>query len=112
MNKFYICIIILSVASFASGANDKKTEILKDEFRRGFELSCEPTITVQINRAGLSGEIRKYKKINYCKCVAIKIFNDLTPFEVERFMTTDLLPDRKRLKRSNFSEECASKELY
>jgi hypothetical protein len=105
---------VVSVCLFAISAQsqyDKRTEQLKGNFRKGFITTCMPTITSQIERSGLSGYISVTQKIKYCTCVAIKIFDDMTELEIDHMMGGGELPNRKKLARPKYSEQCTDSEL-
>jgi|TARA_B110000114_G_C15019152_1_gene368152 hypothetical protein len=112
VNMKYIILLAVSVVSgaCASAQYDKRAEQLKADFRRGFLISCEPTISSQIERAGLADYVSTEQKLAYCVCVGIKIFDDFSNKEVEQFLITSELPPRKKLARSTYSEDCADSE--
>jgi len=114
MKKFVLLFLSLLVAFAGMPAfaqYDKRAEQLKGDFRKGFLLSCEPTISSQIERAGLADYVSAEQKLAYCVCVGIKIFDDFSGKEVDEFLVTSKLPLRKELARSKYSEECADSEF-
>ena len=107
----YIILLAVSVVSGACASEyDYKTEELKGSLRKGFVMSCLPTVTSQIERAALVDQISQTQIIMYCGCVAIKIYDDLTSQEIEQALAKNELPKRKKLARKTYSEECADSE--
>ena len=75
-------IVIMGVSSSAYSESYEWSEQMKGNYRKGFVLSCEPTIKSQLERAGVLDLIPLTQRIKYCTCVGIKIFDDLTMSEV------------------------------
>jgi hypothetical protein len=109
--KYIMLIAVLSTFGTHAVEYDYKTEQLKGALRKGFVISCVPTITSQIERAGLAERISDTQKMLYCTCVGIKIYDDMTAQEVDFAIDKSELPDRKKLARKTYSEECADSEL-
>lgn len=111
IRRFSLVVGISLFATSAVSQYDERTEQLKGGFRKGFLLSCVPTITSQIERAGLAAHISETQKLSYCVCVGIKIFDDFTKREVDAFVDSKELPKRKKLARKGYSEQCTDSEL-
>ena len=113
MKKFKVYILLATFIPFGMYASeyDYKTEQLKAELKKGFFTTCLPTITSQIDRAGLAGRISETQKVLYCTCVSIKIFDDMSAQEVSYIMDKGELPGRKTRARKTYSEECTDSEF-
>lgn len=107
---FIVCLLVIApLSSFAMSY--KAQEQYKGAFRKGFFMACEPTIKSQIERAGLSALISFEKRVAYCTCVAIKIFDDLNTEEIEFINAKGELPPRKKQAREGYSSECFDSEI-
>ena len=104
-------ILLFLFANYAFSEYNQKTEQLKEYFREGFFITCEPTIKSQLQRAGLLDQYTTRNRINYCTCVAIKIFDDLTEEGVNYFWNTGELPIRKKKARPEYSNQCFDSEF-
>ena len=107
----YLILLFMFVVNGSHGSGyDPRTEELKGSLRKGFVTTCIPTVTSQIERASLLDQISQTQIMLYCVCVAIKIYDDLTSQEIEQTLTRNELPNRKKLARKTYSEECADSE--
>ena len=84
-------------------------EQMKGGFKKGFFLTCIPTIESQLDRAGMLDRVSLEQRISYCTCVGIGIFDDFTLKEINEFSRTGDLPARKQRIRQQFSNRCADK---
>lgn len=89
----------------------KAQEQFKASFRKGFLMTCEPTIKSQFERTGLSAFVSLEKRVAYCTCVSIKIFDDLNTLEIEFINAKGELPPRKKQAREGYSSECFDSEI-
>ena len=101
----------LCLALEASAESYQWQEEMKGSFRKGFLLTCLPAIESQLERAGVLQLFPQEKRISYCTCVGIKIFDDLTLAEIKRLMDSGDLPARKQSARPRYSNECGDSEL-
>ncbi len=84
-------------------------ETLKADSRQGFILSCVPTIESQSERFGLNLSVEQIG--SYCTCVAIAIFDDMSSDEINAFLATMSLPERKEKARPEYSSRCSQTHL-
>jgi hypothetical protein len=102
---------MMSLSSPAYSESYEWSETMKGNYRKGFLLTCEPTIKSQLERAGVLGLISSTQRIKYCTCVGIKIFDDFSMREVKSFQKSGELPLRKKNARSGYSNECSDEHF-
>ena len=105
----FCVLVILPQSGFAMSY--KVQEQYKGAFKKGFLMTCEPTIKSQFERAGLSAFFSFEERVAYCTCVAIKIFDDLNVEEIEFVNAEGELPPRKKQEREGYSSECFDSEI-
>ena len=113
IKKFSIgfLILMISLSSKAYSDSYEWSEEMKGNFRKGFLLTCEPTIKSQFERAGMLDFATTTQRIAYCTCVAIKIFDDFSMREVKSFQKSGELPLRKKNARSGYLNGCSDKHF-
>ena len=102
----YLTVFVIS-PSWAEGFLSR--EQMKDDFKKGFLMTCLPTIKSQLDRAGVLDSVPEEQRISYCTCVGIEIFDDFTLNEINEFERTTELPVRKQKVRQQLSSKCADK---
>ena len=108
-----IAVFLLALMSLPCFAESYRwQEQMKGGFKKGFLLTCEPTIESQLDRAGILDRISLEQRISYCTCVGIGIFDDFTVNEIKEFIKINQLPMRKQRMRQEFSNRCADKLAY
>ena len=102
----YLTVFVIS-PSWAEGFLSR--EQMKDDFKKGFLMTCLPTIEAQLDRVGVLDRVSQEARILYCTCVGIEIFDDFTLNEISEFERTTELPVRKQKVRQQLSGKCANK---
>ena len=103
--------VLVAAPQYSFAMSYKAQEQYKEAFKKGFLMTCEPTIKSQFERAGLSAFFSFEERVAYCTCVAIKIFDDLNTEEIEFVNAEGELPPRKKQEREGYSSECFDSEI-
>jgi hypothetical protein len=105
IKRFLPFLMILIFVEVSYGSNTLRNEQLKADSRSGYFRSCVPTIQSQNERWKLG--LSQQQVMDYCVCMGIKIFDDLTTDEIDQMLNKKTLPERILSKHETFRNECS-----
>ena len=101
------CVLISSTTAVL--ASEQISEELKGALRKGHGLTCIPVIEDQFKRMGMN---QHYTKIaQYCTCLGIQYFRDMSVAELKEMQASNSLPKRISRKRSQIQDWCREKHI-